>query len=299
MENAPVHGPAEPLTVMFADISDSSLLYATRGNTVAFGITTRCVSLMIQEVQRAGGRVVKRIGDEIMAAFTTGQAALHAAAGIQRALDADDSGLRAQGVRVRVGISAGRAVVTEGDVFGDVVNVAARLVSHASAGEVLLSGAVYEALPHDMQRAVRLLDQIVLRGRPSLVSIYRYLWRAEDLTAIGSLRLSTPGVLVVSYGERSFVLDADHPKLRIGRAPDNDIPIETSVVSRYHAEITLRGDKFFLRDSSRNGTYVQPDGTDLMRVMREEIVLTTGGDIRPGSEDTPPIHYAVRRGSSS
>lgn len=56
-----------------------------------------------------------------------------------------------------------------------------------------------------------------------------------------------------------------------------------------------RGGKFFLHDSSRNGTYVHAEGTEPLRILREDIVLATAGNIHPGSPDTRPIRYALRR----
>lgn len=288
-------GRTKHVAVLFADISGSSLMYVQRGDTVGYSLTSACLSLMDKQVQLAGGRVVKTIGDAVLAVFDTTQGAVNAGVGIQQALDQPSSLLRAEGIHVRMGISSGRVMQAGDDVFGDVVNVTARLASHASPDEILLSDRAYEELPPAMRDTVRLLDRAVLRGRPSWVQIYEYLWKSEADRTVSAASRVRPlnSALHLTYGSRTFVVDVDAPKLRIGRAGDNDVTIEQDVVSRYHAEITLRGSKFFLADASTNGTYLHPDGGEAVRVLREDISLSGSGKIFAGSENAPPIGYQV------
>src|SRR5438552_2793969 len=131
MQDDGMPGAAAHLSIMFADISGSTLMYAVRGDSVAFSLTSTCLTLMEEQVKSVGGRVVKRVGDGIMAVFETTEAAVSAAVGIQEALDKPGSELRREGLHVRVGVACGRSVLAGGDVYGDVVNVAARLQAHA------------------------------------------------------------------------------------------------------------------------------------------------------------------------
>lgn len=294
MHHDAVGDAAAPLTVFFADISGSSLMYAVRGDAVAFDLTSTCLNVMEEQVQQQGGRVFKRVGDAVLAVFHDTERAVHAAAGIQRVLDAPECTLRREGMHVRVGISCGTAVVDAGDVFGDVVNVAARLVSRAGADEIFLSERAYERLPAALRASARLIDQVVLRGRPAWVPIYQYIWKHEDVTVRVGRRVRVPTrALEATYRSQAFVVTPERPKLKIGRGPDNDLRIEREFVSRYHAEITLRGDKFFLSDSSTNGTYLHTEGAEPLRVSREDVLLAGSGRILPGSESAEPIAYRV------
>jgi adenylate cyclase len=297
MQDDAAPGAANPLTVLFADISGSSLLYAVRGDAAAFNLMSACLNVMEEQVRLVGGRVIKRVGDEVMAIFDTAEAAVSAAAGIQRAVDQPGSELHRESIHVRVGISTGTALLDAGDVYGDVVNVGARLVAHASPGEIFLSGPAYDELPATMRESARFVDQVVLRGRPSAVLVYQYLWKPEDMTvAAGGLRGRVlAATLEVTYGATRYVVSADHPKLRIGRAADNDITIDQELVSRYHAEISLRGDKFFLADSSTNGTYLHTNTGEPLRVSREAVTLGGSGRILPGAENVEPIHFQMVR----
>jgi class 3 adenylate cyclase len=297
MADDPAITPAAPVTILFADISGSTLMYAVRGDEEAFAITSKCLALLEDQVGSFGGRVIKRLGDAILAAFDGAEAAVRAAVGMHHALEDPDCELRQEAIHVRVGVASGTAVLTSGDVYGDVVNVAARLVSIAGADEIFMAGESYDTLPEEMREAVRLIDQLALRGRPDWVRVYEYLWKQEGATVSSGDRSTASGrraTLQVTYGSDTFALDTDRPKLTIGRDSDNDITIADDIVSRHHAEVVLRGDKFLVIDRSTNGTYVLTDGGDTFRVNREELTLAGSGRIIPGRKSLqPPVRYKL------
>jgi class 3 adenylate cyclase len=282
------------ITVIFADISGSTLLCAVRGDETAYKLVSTCLGILETEVQRFGGRVIKRVGDAILAVFETAEPAVHAAQHMQMALEAPDCEVRAEGVRVRVGIATGTAVVDAGDIYGDVVNVAARLTSLAGADEVFMAGETFEQLPPPMRDPVRVIDQLALRGRPDWVLVYQYLWKQEGATVSTNVRpRGYTAALELTYAGETYALGTSRPKLTVGRDPDNDISIEETVVSRHHCEVVLRGDKFLLVDRSTNGTWVLTDGGDTFRVTREELTLAGSGRILPGRQNLEPLRYRV------
>jgi class 3 adenylate cyclase len=283
-----------PVAVLFADISGSTLLYAMRGDEEAFRLSSNCLNLVQEEMEACGGRIVKRLGDALLVVFTSGESAVQAAAGLQRRMDDPQCGLHEEGVHVRVGIAWGSAVFDDGDVYGDVVNVAARLVALAGADEILLAEGAHESLPARMQGSSRLIDRIAIRGRPDRVLVYEYLWQKEDLTASVATRRAEPAwTLEVRFAELRFLVGAARPRLTIGRTAESDITIDIDVVSRWHAEIVMRGDKFVLSDSSTNGTYVRLGNGPLLRVCRDEITLAGSGEILPGREDAPAVEFCL------
>src|SRR5262245_2586275 len=148
-----------PVTVLFADISGSMLLYAVRGDEEAYRLASTCLGILEQQVGAHAGRVVKRVGDAILAAFDSPEMAVRAAAARHHALEAPDCEIRGEGIRVRAGIASGTAVHESGDVYGDVVNIAARLVSLAGADEIFLAGETHDALPPELREPVRKIDQ--------------------------------------------------------------------------------------------------------------------------------------------
>lgn len=288
--------PTAPVAVLFADISGSTLLYAIRGDEEAFRLSSSCLSLVQEELEACGGRIVKRLGDALLAVFANVEGAVQAAAGMQRRMDDPQCDLHDEGVHVRVGIAWGSAVFDDGDVYGDVVNVAARLVALAGADEILLSEAAHDSLPSPHGSA-RLIDRVAIRGRPERVLIYEYLWQKDDLTASVLTRRTEPAwTLEVRFADQRMIVGAMRPRLTIGRTAESDISIDLDVVSRWHAEIVMRGDKFVLADSSTNGTYVRVDNGPVLRICRDEITLAGSGAIMPGREDVPPIGYCLKEG---
>jgi len=285
---------ATTVTVLFADISGSTFLYAIRGDEEAFRLSSACLELVQDEVSRHDGRIVKRLGDAILAVFDRSELALGASVAMQRRVNDPASHFPEEGLHVRVGVSSGTTVVEDGDVYGDVVNVAARLVSLAGADEILFSSRAYESLPQQMRGSSRLIDQLVIRGRPTGVVVYEYLWRNDDVTVnLGVRSQPTTTTLELAYEDLLFVVGAERPKLTVGRGPDNDVVIDREVVSRCHAEIELSGDKFVLRDLSTNGTYVCAGDGTILRACRDQVTLAGAGEIRAGEETAPPISFRL------
>ncbi|WP_162820732.1 adenylate/guanylate cyclase domain-containing protein [Microvirga calopogonii] len=91
------------------------------------------------------GRVVKTTGDGILAEFTSPVEAVRCAVEVQQAVAVKDPQGAAQALRLRIGINLGDIIIEDdGDIYGDGVNVAARLEQMAEPGGVWLSGKVYE-----------------------------------------------------------------------------------------------------------------------------------------------------------
>jgi len=284
----------KPVTVLFADIVASTALYVQRGDATAFALTAQCLGEVERHLVAGGGRIRKRLGDGLLATFESSTAALRAAQIARSALIDPDGTLVREGVRARFGITAGPAVDEADDIFGDVVNVAARLLALAGPDEIFLSGKVYEVLDQELRAGVRLIDQITLRNRPGAVLVYEYVGAEREATVsvAGKPRASTVA-LEIEHGARLFVIGPERPRLTIGRQASHDICVDHDAVSRTHAELQLREDRFVLVDRSTNGTYVHVDGGAVLRIVREELILAGAGRIVAGIEADPPIRFRV------
>src|SRR6184192_1038137 len=114
----PVRAPRRgSLTVMFTDIAGFTAYAATRGDRAAARLVHRHDAAVLPAIRRHSGRILKRLGDGLMAAFASPAAALRAALEMQRA---------ARGVRLRIGIHAGAARSRAGDLIGHEVSDAVR-----------------------------------------------------------------------------------------------------------------------------------------------------------------------------
>ena len=90
-----------------------------------------------------GGEVVKRLGDGVLAVFPSAVTALRAAREIQTETATRQAG-EAQPITYRIGLNVGDVMVTESDIFGDGVNIAARLEGLADPGGIAISAAVHD-----------------------------------------------------------------------------------------------------------------------------------------------------------
>jgi class 3 adenylate cyclase len=124
-------------TFLFTDIVDSTRLLETLGDEKYRKLLARHDELLRERIVESGGEVIKHTGDGYFAAFASPRAAIEAAVGIQRALDAE-----IVAPDVRIGGHTSGAFKTEGefaDYGGQGVHTAARIGAAAGAGEILVS----------------------------------------------------------------------------------------------------------------------------------------------------------------
>ena len=143
---------ARELAVLFTDIVGSTSFFERKGDIEGLALVKRHNDALVPLVGQHGGRVVKTIGDAIMAVFEQAPAAAACAGEMQRTLARENALHPGDGdrqIHIRIGVHTGRALLDGGDVFGDTVNVAARVNHEARADEVLLSEAAAQALPAD------------------------------------------------------------------------------------------------------------------------------------------------------
>ena len=139
---APAEAPIEATrTVLFTDVEGSTGMADRLGDAEARGIIREVEQLTRTALRDHGGTEVKTLGDGVMAWFPLASAALDAAIQLERAVSAR-FGEQADSLRVRIGINAGEPIEEANDIFGATVNRAARIMSEAAGGEVLVSDLV-------------------------------------------------------------------------------------------------------------------------------------------------------------
>jgi len=285
------------LAVLFADVSGSTRLYETVGDAEALATIGRCLSLVRAACEGHGGRVVKTIGDEIMAVFPGADQAAEAAAEMQARVFDEPQGGRAR-LAIRVGFHVGPAIEVDGDVFGDSVNVAARMAALAKGEQVILSGQTADALPPLLRARVREIDSLTVKGKQQDIGIFELIWQSSDadLTALSTRPVRAIARMRLRHGVREFELTETQSTLTLGRDPQNDVVITDRLASRMHARIERRRDKFVLIDQSSNGTYVRIDGEPDIQLRREEMILRGRGQVSfghaPGDSDGESLIYS-------
>jgi adenylate cyclase len=262
--------------VLFADIAGSTRLYEILGNRSAQEIIDRALSAMTRVAERHGGALVKTIGDEIMCRFPTADQAVAAAIEIQTGLrDGDiDAG---HPVHVRIGLQYGPMIQQNGDLFGDSVNVAARVSGIAKGGQIITTRDTVETLSPGLASKTRLFDVAAVKGKAENLVIYEVLWEEENVTRIIRIDPSSdvglrPHTLTLQYGDLRKRVDAGST-VTLGRAETCDLIVSSPLASRMHARIEYRRGKFILLDQSTNGTFVlTADGKEVF-LRREELPL--------------------------
>ena len=280
---------AATLAIVFADISGSTRLYESLGDAIARELVSQCLGVMTEYIDKYGGKVIKTIGDEIMCTFPTADSAVEASMGMQEGVTEDLPEINPNTpstLTIRVGLHYGPAILEGGDVFGDAVNVAARMAGLAKGGQIITTQDTAEALNPALRSSTRHLDRIPVKGKSEDIDIFEVIWQAEDVTrmATGLLKSEVKDVnLLLRYNGKEMKLDQNMDPFILGRGKKADMVVNDTMASREHARIECRRGKFILTDMSTNGTYVQtPEGPSYLR--REDIVLTGQGKIALGRE---------------
>jgi predicted ATPase/class 3 adenylate cyclase len=148
--------PTGTVTFLFTDLEGSTRLWEEHPEAMRQALA-RHDEILRDAIAAYDGHVVKTTGDGIHAAFTTGEAALRTAVAMQRALGSDDWG-DTGALRVRMGVHTGSAEYRDGDYYGTALNRAARLMSAAHGGQVVVSHATEELVRDAMPDAAVLVD---------------------------------------------------------------------------------------------------------------------------------------------
>jgi adenylate cyclase len=290
--------PSAKRAILFADVCDSTALYESIGDAQALALINRLFAQLDKRVKAAGGSVVKTLGDGMVCQFHEPDAAFNAACAMQAAA----IGMNAPGehkLRLKIGYTYGAVVLKGDDVFGDTVNLSARLVSHANPEQVLTTRETVDALSEALRKRCRELFDTKVRGRVGQVKMWEVLWREDpDVTQVklskASLARANQWVLKVTYDGESFTVEAGS-EVRIGRDKANQVVVPSEHASRQHARLFGREGNFVIADSSSNGTFVMVEGnTRELRLRREEAIIGERGAIGLGASTHSKGDHVLR-----
>jgi len=273
------------VSVLFADVSGSTKLYETAGDAVAHAAIEKCVKLMRVKTLNATGRVIKTIGDEVMSTFPTADQAADAAIEMQSAI-AELPPVGNTQIGIRVGFNHGPVVERDGDVFGDAVNLAARLAGVATKGQIITARDTVMLMSPMLKAATRAITTVQVKGKAQEIQVYELIWQqSEDMTTLASqksvYKTKNAKLRLAVQGSELF-LSAERPAVALGRDAAADLVIKDRMASRAHGKIERRLDKFILTDHSANGTFVTIEGDKEIVLRREEFTLRGHGWIAFG-----------------
>jgi class 3 adenylate cyclase len=131
------------------------------------------------------GRIVSTAGDGVLAEFPSSVMAVQAAVDIQRQLAERNQKLEPdRQMWFRIGINLGDVIVEHDDIFGDDVNIAARLQSMAAPGGILISGTVFEQVKNKLGLTFNFLGPQRLKNIDAEVPVYSAIMRGASAPPI-------------------------------------------------------------------------------------------------------------------
>ena len=276
------------LAIMFVDICGSTRLYVEYGDKSAMTLTSQCIEDMQSIVTHNGGELIETRGDGILCTFLDVDAAFKAAQSIiQNQLP--------RSVAVHGGIHWGPVISQHGSIFGDAVNVGARVTNLAKDEEVILSEDAWQQLSANHRDLTRKLGQVSVKGKPQPLTIYQTLFSQSDVTQfIPALSVTPSASLELSYMDRIVSLNDPAPDLVMGRHRSCDLIVQHALVSRKHATIICKRGKFFLLDHSSNGSFVGEANQQPVVICRDMAQLKESGIISLGVEPQMNPEHVIR-----
>src|SRR5207249_11314324 len=165
-----------PMTILFSDIKGSTSYAEKKGDVEYMAMINRHNSILFPVIEREGGRIVKTIGDAILACFHDPVAAVKAAADMQRVLVEDRKGRdEINQIHIRIGLHTAVGLIKDGDVFGDVVNAASLVQHQADTEQILITDVLLEAAKTAGFECAK-MGRAELKGKDEPIDLYAVAW---------------------------------------------------------------------------------------------------------------------------
>lgn len=295
-------------TVVFTDLFGSTKAFEALGNARATQAVTQVTRWIAAIVEAHGGRVVKMLGDGVLALFDNNQFAINAVTEMQRKHQQCMTRMPlAQRMPIRIGVASGDVEWVAGDCYGDAVNVAARLSDLCGPHQIWANGAALDGAHESESMRFRLLGPISIRGRAEPCTVYQVEWQEDAASALMTMQADVDprpegtqtdalgGQIELSWRDASETFRAFELPIHIGRIRQVEFVVNDPRVSRTHARVDWRNGSVVLVDVSSYGCWVRfaGGGADL-RLRREECALHGSGEIALGSSFADPTAPTVR-----
>lgn len=311
-------------TFVFLDLTGSSALYEQLGEAGAAARVSAVVGWAARLCEGNGGQAPKFLGDGLLVQFPDAATAVQTVVKVQQTYEREFSTIKRKlKLSLQIGLAAGEVVEMVSDRYGTVLNLAARLSDMAGADAIWASETVFDCLTpgavpagpigvlripgtrHEIR--YRRLGAVAIHGLSMPQHVVEILWHslapeigatvAADLKDLDDAQGGEGGgqpTLVLSYLDRTETFTADRGPITIGRAKDNNFPVDDPRVSRRHLQIECTDGVFHMTDTSTYGSHVRfiqsPDNMVLLR--RSSCPLTGDAEIAlsaPFSDLTTPI----------
>lgn len=299
-------------TVVFTDLHGSTAVFEALGNALATETITNITTWIAKQCEQANGRVVKTLGDGVLALFPDSESAVKAMVELQRLhfnrilrLPKDTA------MPIRIGLATGDVELVAGDCYGDAVNVAARLCDLCGPNQIWADAASLHKVSEAPGVTFRILGPINIRGRAEPCTVYQIEWREVDVSDFLTMQGEIDPILMPGdfdvLGREIELRWLDHCQsfksfelpVYIGRVRSVEFMVNDPRVSRTHARLEWRNGSVVLVDVSSYGSWVRFSGSNGADVLlrREECVLHGEGELALGASFADPlvptVHFKV------
>jgi adenylate cyclase len=227
--------PRKLAAILSADVVGYSRLMGEDEKATIHTLTTYR-EVMTTLIQQNRGRVVDSPGDNLLADFPSVVDAVECAVAIQRELNARNTALPPDHrMQFRLGINLGD-VITEGErIYGDGVNIAARLESLAEAGGICISGTVYDQVATKLALGYKFLGERTVKNITKPVRVYRVQtqsgtpglkgrpWRRIGTGHWPRVAFAWVGLLLIVGGGMASWRHFVHPSLLMTVSPSREV----------------------------------------------------------------------------
>ncbi|WP_275671866.1 adenylate/guanylate cyclase domain-containing protein [Ruegeria pomeroyi] len=186
-------------TILAADLAAYSRLMAADEEGVVSRLRAIWSEVVKPMVRQSGGRVVKTMGDGFLAEFQSPVEALRTALAIQEAMESRDTDRPEQErLRFRIGMHVGDVVALDNDIFGDAVNVSARLEAIAPVGGICLSRAARDQVKGRIEVVLRPIGEVSVKNIPDPIEAWVI---GSDPCDVYGAAATLPAVVVMPFEE--------------------------------------------------------------------------------------------------
>ncbi|MEQ3708368.1 MAG: adenylate/guanylate cyclase domain-containing protein [Tateyamaria sp.] len=286
--------------ILLADVSGSTALYRSHGDERASQLVFECVEGMQKIATIHGGEFVRSKGDDVLCLFAGADAAIEAAG------DMMTHGARGE-VSLHAGLHWGLVVHRGTELFGDAINIAARLSSQAKENEVLMSRELVNYTKSVDRDTLRSIGEHTLKGINMPTEIFALMAGGDEDGGVTSFaaqptmfqaqRKETVAKTAVRLSWMNWSQDIhEGQQITVGRSSACGLVVPEAWVSRVHAAISVRGGIVEFKDSSSAGTTLTIGTAPEFYICRQTVALTGSGSIALGgvaSGEAPRITYEV------
>ena len=301
-EYRPPEGPARRLAaIIAADIAGYSRLMGLDEEGTHARVMRHRRELIDPTIAEYHGRVVKNTGDGFIAMFDSPVEAVRCAIVIQQSVMGRNASLsRQHWILYRIGVNLGDVIVEPEDIYGDGVNIAARLEGIAEPGTVYISGGVYEQIKNKLVCGYKALGDKKVKNITDPISVYRVLPDPSAVKAARQVRwlASALGIVLVAavgvgagaywiFSRSDMKMRANQPVQALAAvSPSSPAPFQQQTPAQPPAPLTAAAPAPVATSA--------PPSPQLPHASNEpEMVLLPGGTFVMGSNEDPtekPIH---------